>query len=161
MDELFLFTDGSVNTNTKTGYGAYLAVTETGPSPESLRKQVKVKRFENTSSTRLELETLLWALSEVGELASKVIVYTDSQNIMKLEDRRHRLEKNNFKTKKNRFLNNYELYIQFYKMVDKLNCEFIKVKGHSASHKKNNIDILFTLVDRESRRALRKNNSFF
>jgi len=156
MDKLFLFTDGSVNTRTKIGYGAYLAVPEINSSPESLREQVKVKRFENTSSTRLELETLLWALKEVGKSANKIIVYTDSQNIMKLESRRERLEKNNYQTKKNRPLNNYELYIEFYKMTDKLDCEFIKVHGHKASNKKDDIDMLFTLVDRESRRALRK-----
>ncbi|MFC1841114.1 ribonuclease HI [Thermodesulfobacteriota bacterium] len=156
MDKLILFTDGSVNTRTKTGYGAYLAVPEIGPSPELLRKQVKVKRFEDTSSTRLELETLLWALKEVGKSAKKFIVYTDSQNIMKLEGRRERLEKNNYKTKKNRLLNNHELYIEFYKMIDRLDCEFIKVRGHLGSHKKDDIDMLFTLVDRESRKALRQ-----
>ena len=76
MDKLFLFTDGSVNTKSKTGYGAYLAVTDTLTSMESLSEQVKVRRFENTSSTRLELETLLWALREIGEAANGIIVFT-------------------------------------------------------------------------------------
>ena len=156
MDKLFLFTDGSVNTKSKTGYGAYLAVTDTLTSMESLSEQVKVRRFENTSSTRLELETLLWALREIGEAANGIIVFTDSQNIMKLMGRRERLEKGNYLSGKNRPLNNSDLYIEFYKMTDKLNCEIIKVHGHMASHKKDEIDALFTLVDRESRRALRK-----
>lgn len=155
MDKLILFTDGSVNTKTKTGYGAYLAVPETGASPGSLRKQVKIKRFENTSSTRLELETLLWALEAVGKSAKKIIVYTDSQNIIKLEGRREGLEKSNYLTKKNRLLKNCELYIEFYKMLDRLDCEFIKVRGHLKSSKKDDVDMLFALVDRESRRALR------
>ena len=158
MDKLILFTDGSVNTKTKTGYGAYLAVPEIGPSPESLREQVRIKRFENTSSTRLELETLLWALKEAGKSAKRIIVHTDSQNIMKLEGRREKLEKTNYKSKKNKLLNNYELYIEFYRTIDKLDCEFVKVRGHLGSHKKDDIDRLFTLVDRESRRVLRKNN---
>ncbi len=157
MGKLFLFTDGSVNTKSKTGYGAYLAVTDTLTSAESLRKNVKVKRFENTSSTRLELETLLWALKKVTESASEIIVYTDSQNIMKLKDRRERLEKSNFQSNKNRPLKNSDLYIEFYKMTDKAKCDFIKVQGHMASHKKDEIDAFFTLVDRESRKALRKN----
>ena len=65
MDELILLTDGSVNTRSKIGYGAYLAVKETGLSPDSLETLVKLKRFEPTSSTKLELETLLWALGDI------------------------------------------------------------------------------------------------
>ena len=156
MDKLFLFTDGSVNTDSKTGYGAYLAVTDTLDPPESLRKKVRIRRFENTSSTRLELETLLWALDEIGGAAKEIIVYTDSQNIMKLRERREGLEKNNYQSGKNRPLKNSDLYIEFYKMTDKVKCDFIKVRGHMVSHKKDEIDALFTLVDRESRRALRK-----
>jgi len=64
MNGLMLFTDGSVNTKLKIGYGAYLIVTEDELSTESLKTQVNIKRFENTSSTKLELETLLWALNE-------------------------------------------------------------------------------------------------
>jgi hypothetical protein len=62
MDELMLLTDGSVNIQSKIGYGAYLAVSERGLSLDSLRTRVKVRRFEHTSSTKLELQTLLWAL---------------------------------------------------------------------------------------------------
>ena len=79
MDELMLLTDGSVNTQSNIGYGTYLAVSERGLSLDSLRTRVKVRRFENTSSTKLELQTLLWALSDIQALGSKVIVYTDSQ----------------------------------------------------------------------------------
>ena len=77
-----LFTDGSVNTHSNIGYGAYLAVPEGGLSVDVLRTRVKVKKFEHTSSTKLELQTLLWALSDIQALGSRVIVYTDSQNIM-------------------------------------------------------------------------------
>jgi ribonuclease HI len=82
MDELILLTDGSVNAQSKIGYGAYLAVSERGLSLDSLRTCVKVRRFEHTSSTKLELQTLLWALRDIQALGRRVIVYTDSQNIM-------------------------------------------------------------------------------
>jgi hypothetical protein len=39
-----------------------------------------------------------------------------------------------------------------------LDCEFIKVHGHQASNQKDLIDRLFTIVDRASRKALRKNS---
>ncbi len=151
-----LFTDGSVNTQTKIGFGAYLSITEQEFVTNS--SIVKVKRFENTSSTKLELQTLLWALNEIQVLDSKIIVYTDSQNIVRLKGRRDKLEKNNYRSKKNRLLNNYKLYQEFYKLTDKLDCEFYKVRGHLKSNQKGDIDKLFTLVDKASRKALREDN---
>ena len=153
-----LFTDASVNTHSHIGYGAYLAVSEGGLSLESLRQRVKVRRFEHTSSTKLELQALLWALSDMQALGSRVIVYTDSQNIMGLKGRRDRFEQNDYCSKKNKRLNNFELYQEFYRMTDQLDCEFIKVRGHQVSNQKDDIDRLFTLVDRASRNALRRDH---
>ncbi len=153
-----LFTDGSVNTHSKIGYGAYLSVSERGLSLDSLRPRVKVRRFEHTSSTKLELQTLLWALMDIQALGSRVIVYTDSQNIMGLQGRRDRFEQNDYRSKKNKRLKNYELYQEFYRMTDQLDCEFVKVRGHRASNQKDDMDKLFTLVDRASRNALRGDN---
>ena len=157
--QLMLFSDGSVNTQSNIGYGAYLAVSESGLSLDSLKKFVKVKRFEHTSSTKLELQTLLWALNDMQALEHKLIVYTDSQNIIGLQGRRNRLEKNDYRSKSNKRLNNYELYQKFYRMIDKMNFELVKVRGHQRSNQKNDIDRLFTLVDRASRNALRKEKS--
>lgn len=156
MNELMLFTDGSVSPHSNIGYGAYLAVSERGLSLNSLGPCVKVRRFEHTSSTKLELQTLLWALNDIQVLGSRVIVYTDSQNIMGLQGRCNRFEQNDYRSKKNRRLNNYELYQEFYRMTDQLDCEFVKVRGHQVSNQKDDIDRIFTLVDRASRNALRE-----
>ena len=150
-----LFTDGSVDPQSNIGYGAYLTVPEGGLSVDFLRTRVKVRRFEHTSSTKLEMQTLLWALSDIQALGSRVIVYTDSQNIMGLPGRRDRLEQNEFCSKKNRRLSNYKLYQEFYTMIDQLDLEFVKVRGHQVSNKKDYTDRLFTLVDKASRHALR------
>ncbi len=158
MDELILLTDGSVNTQSNIGYGAYLAVSERGLSLDTLRTRVKVKRFEHTSSTKLELQTLLWALGDIQALGCKVILYTDSQNIMGLQGRRYRFEQTNYRSKKNKRLSNYELYQEFFRIIDHLDCEFVKVRGHQVSNQKDDIDKLFTLVDRASRKALRGDN---
>jgi ribonuclease HI len=160
IDELMIFTDGSVNTHSKTGYGAYLAVSDPGLSLDSLRPRVKVRRFEHTSSTKLELQTLIWALSDIQTSGMRVIVYTDSQNIMGLWGRRYQLEQNDYRSKKNRLLNNYGLYREIFRMTDQMDCEFVKVHGHKASNKKDDIDRLFALVDRASRNALRGDNQF-
>ena len=71
MNRLHLFSDGSVEINSSTGYGAYVAVTDFEVPTEILQAQVKTKQFENTSSTRLELETLLWALNEISATEKK------------------------------------------------------------------------------------------
>ena len=153
-----LLTDGSVNTQSNIGYGAYLAVSECELSLDSLRARVKVRRFEHTSSTKLELQTLLWALRDIQASGSRVIVYTDSQNIMGLQGRRARFEQSDYRSKKNRRLKDYELYQEFYRMTDPLNCKFVKVRGHKVSSQKDDIDRLFRLVDRASRSALRGDN---
>jgi ribonuclease HI len=156
MATLKLFTDGSVNAQTKIGYGAYLAVSESELSSNLLKEQVKVKRFEQTSSTKLELQTLLWALSDIFVTGHKVTVYTDSQNIMGLPRRRSRFEKNDYRSANNNLLKNHEFYRQFFQVVDQLECDFVKVRGHKVSHQKDEVDKLFTLVDRASRNALRE-----
>jgi len=155
MTPLKLFTDASLNPQSKIGYGAYLSIPPEPLSFESLKMRVKVKRFDQTSSTKLELQTLLWALTSIQSLGKKVVVYTDSQNIIGLPGRRFRLEQNNYRSKKNKYINNYKLYQAFFQLLDQLNCEFIKIKGHKVSHQKDELDKLFTIVDRASRKALR------
>jgi ribonuclease HI len=100
--KLMLFTDGSVNTKLRVGYGAYLAF------PELADHHITLKRFEDTSSSKLELQTLLWALSEIS--APEVISYTDSQNIAGLNLRRKKLEENDYYARNGRRLKNHELY---------------------------------------------------
>ena len=154
------FIDGSVNNQLKIGYGAYLMVSELCIPIESLKDTVRVKRFEQTNSTRLELQTLLWALDETNGLANDhelaLTVYTDSQNIISLPRRRASLEASDYFSIKNKQLNNYDLYQEFYRLTSKLNCEFVKVIGHKRSSNKDEIDKLFALVDQASRRSMRK-----
>lgn len=156
MDDLKLFTDGSVDPQSNIGYGAYLAVSEDGCSLDLLRRRVKLMRFENTSSTKLELQTLLWAMNDIQTLGRTVAVYTDSQNIIGLLGRRDRLEQNRYQSKENKRIRNYELYQEFYRTMDQMNMRMVKVSGHKRSRQKDEIDRLFTLVDRASRKALRK-----
>lgn len=127
MLHLRVFTDGSVNTQLKIGYGAYLLVSDLNASINSFRDSLKLKRFEQTSSTKLELQTLLWSLEEIITLTNgsniTLTVYTDSQNIIGLPGRRARLEHSDYFSSKNRRLNNYELYQVFYRLTTRLNCK--------------------------------------
>lgn len=123
---------------------------------DSLITCVKVRRFEPTSSTKLELQTLLWALGDIQAMGRKVTVYTDSQNILGLPARRARLEKNDFHSKKNKRLKHDALYQAFYSVIDQLDCKLVKVRGHQVADQKDDADRLFALVDRASRKALRE-----
>jgi len=154
--QIYLFTDGSVHPQSKVGFGAYLLLEKKEFTSSELEQKINIKKFNNTSSTKLELETLLWALNEVFLKNFKIIIYTDCQNIIGLNARRDRFEKNNYVTSKGNVIQNHELYKEFYKRIDTLDCEFIKIKGHKKISEKNEIDEIFTLVDRATREALRK-----
>lgn len=155
MNKLLLFTDGSVNVQSKVGCGAILLISEDELHDCNLKNGVQIKQFENTSSSKLELQTLLWALEKIETTERKIIIHTDSQTIVDLLERRERLEKNDFKSKKNIPLNNGDLYKAFFRKIDSLNCEIVKIKGHQPTRNKNEIERIFGLVDKASRRALR------
>ena len=165
MSRIALFTDVSINTNLKIGFGAYLIIPESYLKENSydlIKKDVKLKKFESTSSTKLEIETLLWALEELEKshkeigLYCNVTIYTDSQCIACLAVRRTQLERSEFKSSKtNKKLNNALLYRRFYRFSDRLKFEIIKLKGHSKSIIKDTIHKMFSNVDKGSRKALR------
>tara|TARA_R110001592_G_scaffold114997_3_gene315206 strand:- start:7 stop:552 length:546 start_codon:yes stop_codon:yes gene_type:complete len=175
MLHLHLFTDGSVHTQSKSGVGAYLLLSDTHAPIDSISTKVKLKKFDNTSSTKLELQTLLWAVNEVNsqEIGEDLTltIYTDSQNIISLPERQTRLESNNYISRKHKPLANAELYQEFYQLINDcslgLNSAssntysankyiFVKMKGHKISGEKDKLDQLFSLVDRAARRGLRE-----
>lgn len=155
MKKIKLFTDSSVNPQEKIGFGSFLIIEDENLTLENLKKNIKIKRFENTSSTKLELQTFLWSLEEIKNKDVIIEVYTDCQNIIGLQDRKEKLEKNNFYSSSGKLTNNHELYKEFFEKTDKLNLVFIKVKGHKKSSLKDEIDTIFNLVDKASRSALR------
>lgn len=157
MGDTYLLTDGSVNTQTKTGYGAYLIISseEVSHPLETLRPQIKVHAFTETSSTKLELQTLLWALSELPDDVEQLTIYTDSQNIINLAGRRPGFEAHDYHSQKGLPLRNTELYQAYFRSTDPLNFKLVKVKGHKSARKRDQIDQLFTLVDKASRKAQR------
>ena len=172
MKSLLLFTDGSAHPTSGIGFGAYLAIPDlntdfpeskaidnlrmqiaSNASDSSLENRVQLKRFENTSSSQLEIETLLWALRDTQPHA--VTLYTDSQTIIGLPARREKLEQQDYRSKAGTRLNHAELYQEFFALTDPLDTTLVKVKGHRRSYQKSPIDHIFALVDRASRQALR------
>lgn len=152
-DTVSLFTDGSVNTAKKVGVGGYLICSEINYNLQE--SDVVLKTFQNTSSTKLELQTFLWAIQEINSDDKQITAFSDSQNLITLFDRKEKLIKNNFKSSSGKLLNNADLYQEFYNITKGLNIEFVKLKGHSKMEFKSDFDKVFKLVDKATRRALR------
>ena len=57
-----MFTDGSVDNQSGIGYGAFLFLYDLENSLQDAKDKVQLKRFEKTSSTKIELQILLHAL---------------------------------------------------------------------------------------------------
>lgn len=155
----FLFIDASVNPQSKIGYGACLLLTNLDMPVNEAKKLVQIKGFENTSSSKLELQTLLWALAKINKGEGIYTIFTDSQSIIGLPARRSRFEKNNYISKNGKRIANYLLYQEFYKITDNIDYKLVKLKGHKTSAEKDKLDSLFTIVDRASRNALRSNTA--
>lgn len=159
MTEWLLFTDGSVHTQSKIGCGAALLTRAESQylTLEQLKTQIQTRKFTATASTQLELQTLLWALTELlPEDCSSLTIYTDSQNILSLLRRRARFEANNYHSKRGHPLRNAELYQAFFKLHDALQFNLVKVKGHPALAQRTHIDRIFNLVDRAARSACKR-----
>ena len=156
-NELNLFTDGSAHPQLKIGFGALLIVPSLRLYCQEQSLYVETKLFRNTSSTKLELQTLLWALDTIDDLEQKkIMIYTDSQTIISLLNRREKLEQSQYYSRNGNRLKQAPLYQHFYAKIDTFEAHFKKVKGHKKTKEKEIIDTFFTFVDRASRKALRE-----
>ncbi|MBI5633816.1 MAG: GIY-YIG nuclease family protein, partial [Nitrospirae bacterium] len=163
MKDIALFTDVSVNPGLRLGIGAYLvmpaSLLEASGEIDSaeLTDQIKVQRFENSSSTKLELQTVLWAIGEQRKaLKGKIRIYSDSQCVSGLLKRRARLVAENFVSSRTTLpLKNAPLYRSFYECHDELDFEVVKVKGHGRVSARDKVHRIFSLVDKSARKALR------
>lgn len=169
MNRYFLFTDASLDPQLKIGVGGYLFASESlinTPSnlikTPNMERLVVLRNFKDTSSTRLEVETVLWALEEIDIVSQyavgsdKLRLYTDSQCVAGLLPRRVRLEDSGFHGKRgNRLLRNASLYKRYYSLCDRLEFEVVKVAGHTPSGSRNALEQIFSIVDQKVRKALK------
>ena len=163
---MLLFIDGSATPASKIGFGSYLLIPENevdDVTETSIMQKIRSRKFSPTTSTKLEVQTLLWALGETEEVLTDKIhselitIFSDSQTLVGLQKRRAILESRNFKSRKDgQDLKHADLYKSIYDILDRLNCRFIKLSGHSKVKEKTRIERIFSQIDRASRRALRE-----
>jgi ribonuclease HI len=167
MSRFALFTDVSVNPQRKVGVGGYLLVPGSFLESEphdieqgELSARIKIKMFSETSSTKLEVQTVLWALDDLrkeftSSIPGTLQIYTDSQCVAGLVRRRDGLIRSDFIAKRSgQPLTNALLYREFYAAHDRLGFKLIKVPGHSPACTHDAVQRIFSCVDREVRRAL-------
>jgi ribonuclease HI len=169
MSSVALFTDVSLNPKIKRGVGAYLilpaSVLDIPPhriERSLVADRLVIRTFESTSSTKLEVQTVLWALDVYRNEymlspTVKLRVFSDSQCVAGLLKRRPVLESTGFISRSaQRLLRNAALYRTFYEFHDELGFEVIKVAGHAPSDSHDTIHRIFSYVDKEVRKALGK-----
>jgi ribonuclease HI len=168
MNSYALFSDVSLSPIQKLGIGAYLIIpySTLATAPDSLEtlkitERIVMKKFKNTSSTELEVKTVLWALADYKDTLHTsgqdiLTVYSDSQCISGLMKRRSGLVHTDFHGKKsNRLLKNASLYRMFYGLLDEIDFKVVKVRGHSRSDSHDTVHRIFSIVDRKVRHELK------
>jgi ribonuclease HI len=159
-----LFTDVSVNPELKLGIGAalLLPISILDKSFSEVEKaeiagRVIFRKFEAASSTKLELETVLWALGKHRkELKGALTLYTDSQAVTGLLKRKNRLLARNFISRTTNLpLSHAFLYAKFYSLHEKYLFEVVKLDGHSKGSVRDTSHRIFSVVDQKARRALK------
>ena len=164
IKHIALFTDVSVSPGLKLGVGAYVMVPASFLEASSgvigrpeITARLKVRRFEDSSSTRLEIQTVLWALAENRQIPQgSLTIYSDSQCVSGLLRRKPRLVAGGFLSKKtNQELANASLYRAFYEFHEESCFNVVKVDGHSATSAHDTVHRIFSIVDREARKALK------
>lgn len=168
MNNYSLFTDVSSNPGLKVGVGGYLVVPGSFINTpleqikiSELEEMVVLRRFEDTSSSKLEVQTVLWALEEYCieptiSAERKLHIFSDSQCVAGLLLRRARLEGCGFQSKGSTgVLKNAVLYGKYYELYDRLRFDVTKVPGHTRSGSRNSVQRIFSFIDKKVRKALK------
>jgi len=167
MNNFALFTDVSVDPQRRLGIGGYLLVpasfleVEPGDIEQgAVAARLVAKRFVETTSTKLEVQTVLWALDEVreghaGPAPGSLRIYTDSQCVAGLMGRRAALTDRGFVARRSGMpLAHAPLYRAFYAAHDQLGFQLTKLAGHARADTHDTAQRIFSHVDREVRKAL-------
>jgi ribonuclease HI len=125
---IHIFTDGSCNT--KCNFGGWAAILLLSKEKKLLRGSV-----QNTTHNRMELLAVINAINFADELFANALlqVYTDSQYVCHIPERKEKLKKNHLLTKKGTPIQNADLVQEIINLIESHSIEFIKVKAHQKS----------------------------
>ncbi len=144
-----LYTDGSCNQST--GVGGWVSILIADDD-----KLILSGEEAATTHQRMELTAAIQALRKVGTLRlteRDILLYTDSQYLCGLPERRTKLIQAGFITRKNRTLANADLIRELFAILDKLQVGFIKIPAHQRKTGGENYN---READMRSRKIVRK-----
>ena len=159
MAKYFIFSDASFDPRSRIGIAGVWILADLLQASQN-ENSIQTKIFYETNCTRLELESILWSFDlvrEAGRLEIEVEIFTDCKTAVDLPARRARLESRNFLSQKTQLpLNNADLYQEFFKTYDTFAPKLHWIKGHKPLQNQNEIERIFSAVDKETRRQLRE-----
>jgi len=147
VSNIQVYTDGSCNTKFKVGAWASIILINED-------KIVLNDKEFNTTNNRMELLAVIKSVNYIVENIKfdKIEIFSDSQYVVNLVDRKEKLTDNEFITKKGNILNNSDLLQELIKLIETYSIEFVKVKAHQKEGNGSDYNIL---VDKLSRKIVR------
>jgi|APGre2960657404_1045060.scaffolds.fasta_scaffold58597_2 ribonuclease HI len=142
-----IYTDGS--SHTQKLIGAWAAIIYYNDS-KIIIKQVVV----NTNHNRMEMQAVIQAIKFVDTNYSTnipIIINSDSQYVVNLVDRKEKLKKNEFMTRKGNPVKNLDLVITLIDQIETHEITFNKIKAHvkDGDIKNREVDLLVRKLMRE------------
>jgi ribonuclease HI len=142
-----IYTDGS--SHTQKLIGAWAAIIYYNDS-KIIIKQVVV----NTNHNRMEMQAVIQAIKFVDTNYSTnipIIINSDSQYVVNLVDRKEKLKKNEFITRKGNPVKNLDLVITLIDQIETHEITFNKIKAHvkDGDIKNREVDLLVRKLMRE------------
>lgn len=142
-----IYTDGS--SHTQKLIGAWAAIIYYN------KTKIIIKQVEtNTSLNRMEMQAVIQAIKFVDTNYSTnipIIINSDSQYVVNLVDRKEKLKKNEFFTRKGNPVKNLDLVITLIDQIESHEITFNKIKAHvkDGDTKNREVDLLVRKLMRE------------
>lgn len=146
---MHIFTDTSIDHKLNIAIGSYLFLTNINEPIAA--NAIEFVQFPSRSSTIAEMTTISYIFDRIDNeysIMSEIYLYTDCLSIVSLmTTRKNRIHPRNA---------HYQFYQHLIAMAARLRISFIWTKGHT-NHVTNqqNHQIIFSYVDKHSRRTLR------
>ncbi len=140
-----IYTDGSCHTNYN--IGAWAAILFIGNEKALLKGEA-----QHTTHNRMELLAVIKAIEFMDEKlnGASLVVYTDSQYVYLLPERKEKLSKKHFLTNKGTPIQNADLVQTLIRQIETHTIRFIKVKAHQKPDDSLNYNIEVDKIARET-----------
>jgi len=144
-DIISIYTDGSCHTQHRVGgWAAILLI--------GVHEIVLKGSERETTHNRMELQAVIKAFDYLEELSLKeteIRVYSDSQYVVRIRERKEKLKANEFMTKSGNVIQNKDLVLTLISYIESLNIQFIKVKAHQRKTDVRNINREVDMIARK------------